>query len=241
MVRAVAPVPPPPVAEKGDLQLDGIYFQIQSLAIGGQVRFIYIYKYFLPDGHVYEGMPPGGAVKPNPTAEDIAALSKASANHFGVYKITGDQLVIQRGAETVKHSFALQKGGDLNAIVFDGLFATRLLQFKDNQTLDGKYATTFSYAGGGRDRFAFSSVTSITFHPDGTFSGASLSGSSSRNNQGDLNRTSDSGTYRASWNTLTLTHADGKVEQMTAAPMFEKDTPTPQRLNLNGVMYELQK
>jgi hypothetical protein len=252
-VAAPAPQPAPTalVAEKGDLQLDGIYLTISSLAMNGRLQFRYYHYYFLPDGHVFYGIPPGGTVKQKPTGEDIAALMKASPKNLGVYKVTGDQLTIQYpGAKPTTDKASIQKNGDLGTIVVNGAWAVRQGRFKDSQTLDARYATTSTIKAGGDeshgggDRINVSSLNTLDFHADGTFGGAGavdLGVASKTLNTGSSSKSADHGKYSISGNTLTMTHADGKTELVTVYPIPDKDESPPKHLNINGVIYNLEK
>jgi hypothetical protein len=249
---AAAPPPPAaPVAEKGDLQLSGLYFQLSSLAIGGRLQFSYYYYYFLPDGHVFYGMPPGGTVKEQPSADDVAALVKADPKSLGVYKVTGDQItIVYPGGKPQIHKAAIPKKEDLGTIVLNGTWAVRQPRFKENQTFDAKYATTSTIrtggdeSHGGGDRINIRSLNTLDFHADGTFTGAGavdLDVTSKTSNTGDTSRSADHGKYQFSGNTLTLTHADGKTQMLTAFPQPDKDESPPQHININGATYNHEK
>jgi hypothetical protein len=248
---AAEPTPAPLVAEKGDLQLNGLYLQISSLAVGGRLQFAYYHYCFLADGHVFYGIPPGGTVKLTPTAEDLAAMTKASAKSLGVYKVTGGNLTIQYpGGKPQTDPSSIQKNGDLGTIVVNGAWAVRQGQFKDGQTLDGRYTTTATIkaggdeAHGGGDRINISSLNTLDFHADGTFTGAGavdLGVTTTDSHSGSGSKSADHGKYQLSGNTLTMTHADGKTESITAYPIPDKDETPPQHININGVIYAHEK
>lgn len=246
MVRAVTPPPPPPpAAEKGDVQLSGIYLQLTSLAIGGRIVFTDTHYYFMPDGHVFNGMPPGGTAHTPPTAEDLATLMKVDPRSFGTYKVAGDQITIRyvKGAKTETHKFALEKPGDTGVVLLDGTPAVRYGRFKEGQTLAGRYSggssvvTGGTAARGGGAELRAASSTTFDFRADGTFN---EEGSSSFDVAGGANgggRSAGRGKYRLSGNTLTLTYDDGKTQSFTVYPMPDKDESPPNRICVGGTFY----
>ncbi len=250
VVKAAPPPPPALVAEKGDLQLNGLYFQISSLAVGGRMQMTFYYYYFLPDGHVFYGIPPGGTVKPEPTGEDVAALMKAAPKNLGVYKVSGDQITIQfPGGKPRIDKRSIQKNGDVGTIVVNATWTIRQGRFKDSQTFDARYATTSTLmhggdeSHGGGDKITVSGLKTLDFHADGTFTGAGatdLAVTSRTLHTGSGSKSADQGKYQISGNTLTMIHADGKTETLTVFPQPDKDESPPRHININGVIYDRQ-
>jgi hypothetical protein len=254
MVNAVKPrpAPPPPLAAgTGDVQLNGLYLQLDSIAIGGRVQFSFHYYYFMPDGHVFTGIPPGGTVRPQPAAEDIAVMQKTAPKSLGVYKVSGDKIAIQYpGGKPEVHTFAFAAPGKTDALVLDNVFAVQQSRFKDNETFNAKYSTSFGSDTGGResrgggDRIQVSSFQRFEFHADGSFSGASavdLGVTSKTLDSGSGSKDADGGKYQISGNTLTLRHAGGKTEMLTVTSMPGKDESPPERMMINGSIYNLEK
>lgn len=244
--KLLPPPPAPPVAQKGDVQLDGLYLQLQTFFFNGRSSLNYVHYYFFPDGHVFEGVPPGGTVKPNPGKEEWAALEKANPKGCGAYLIKGSSMTMQfAGQKPQTYKFAFEKPGNKDTVLLDGLGAVKMGRFKDKQTLDAMYeagaSMRYSSTGGSRTDSYIGTSTTINFHPDGTWTRSSASSFDTRGTSGGGTSADPGGKYTLSGNTLILTHKDGAVDSFTAYPFGDKDEFPPKHMSINGSMYQLEK
>jgi hypothetical protein len=235
-----------PPAQKGDVQLSGLYMQIQSWFLNGSLSLEYRHYYFFPDGHLFFGIPPGGTVKADPTPADFAALQLLSPRGCGTYRVSKDQITIQVANEKPQvMKFALEKAGDANVVLLDTLGAIKVGRFKDDQKLDARYeggASSRSDPGSSGPKSSVSASSTLEFHPDGSVNRGNASSFSSDSNRSAVSgggTSASRGTYKLSGNTLALT-LDGKTQSMTAYPYPEKNEFPPRHLFIGGTMYKLE-
>lgn len=172
--KTLPPPPPPPVAQKGDVQLDGLYLQVRTWLTNGRMTLEHIHYYFLPDGHLFYGIPPGGTVKPNPGGPEWAALEKSNPKSCGVYRIKGDTITFQfPGEKPQVHKFAFEKPGNPEVVMVDGVGAVKVGRFKNDQTLNGRYeagvSSRSSSTGSSTPDSYLAASNTLDFHLDGTF------------------------------------------------------------------------
>lgn len=151
-----------------------------SSQIDGTMRYDMVYRtlVFWGDGQVYDGTPPAGLAP-----LDRAALLAAGDTDFGVYRVEGDTL---RLTFSDGRTETLPREGDGWK---DGL---RKMQpgrpLEDGARLDGTISRSYTTGFGVGTSGGMTSLSSTTFHPDGSYEGSSYSGAFGNftNSVGDL-------------------------------------------------------
>ncbi len=227
-VKPTAKVPAQP-AGIGGLYLRVMTYSYPTFSISNEAW------YFTNDGKVAYG-PKGGL---DPFDWEKAAQEKPG--NVGTYRIEGDKITFTWGGgrkpETRKFA---RKGKDLE---LDGIFTSRVPQFKPGQKLKGHWSWGATVGRG--TGAVVGAARGLTLNPNGTFSSGSIGSASIESSAGSAAGKSESetsGTYHFSGNTLVLKRVDGQVSRHTVYPFGDNDqTANPEFLYLDGSMMSLSK
>jgi hypothetical protein len=217
--EGAAPLMPAPVP--GDLS--GLYWGWRTewlMGIDGMMRMETDYRtlIFWPNGHFYDGTPPGGLRPLDPDA-----LMAAADESFGVYTVQGDRLRLT------------YVNGETDELAADGadwmdgdrqMFEVKPL--RDGTTISGSISSVF-YSGftpGIGMSGGMSAFSSVTFHPDGSYEDTRMGGASATYDTGGGFATSSEdqgrGTYAIRDGLLTMIPDDGS--EPTAQLAFSNGT-----------------
>ncbi len=213
-----------PAGQKG---LDGLFFWLETWMLGGSLSLSHQHLVLRPNGQAFRGCPPGGLEN-----FDFDRLAQLDPKRSGYYSLVGDKLHFEplQGNQEVLE-FAREPGPDLS---LNGFFAKKVGKFPADYRFDGWYEAARSAGGGGA---YVAQVRTFRFHRDGTFSSGAL-GVVSTAEAGAGSELRNDGRYQLSGNTITLSHADGRVEVLCAFPYPEKDELPPHHLNIDGAMFK---
>jgi hypothetical protein len=199
--------------------LDGLFLQMR-FAFG---NFQENHYFFGPEGQYLMDVPEGGL-----TSDDVARACAKRPKQCGTYTLLGPNLVLTP-REGQPETMTIERSPDGN-LKLDGRFTKKVDKFAAGAKLSGIYSR-IDNAGG-----AISAAQSYTFNPDGTFTSSSLGAVTTSQGTGQ-SKSSASGTYRLSGNTLELT-ANGAVRRIVAYPYDVGKGDV--RLNLDGVFFRKQ-
>lgn len=211
-------------------KIEGVYLSsIQFFNKFGSTldyQFYILYK----DGKAFNGVPPGG-----PEAMDLAAAEKADPTIVGTWKESGGNVTITWGGGRESSVFPRKPDGSLD--LKRGV-STRLVPLPEG----GKLTGTFSRmsVGGGKGATG-STSTSITFRPDGTFSGSYVSVMSIAGiDKGSITERKGDGTYSVKGHTITLGGGGGEPASLLFAT-YKSEPPTSPEIVYLGGGYMLRK
>ena len=223
----------------GSSEPKGLYLRLESTYWNSRLSYEQRHYYFPAAGKIYDGVPAGGL---DNFSWDNAR--KAEPKNCGSYRISGGKMETDWGGGRARTSqkFAWKENG----FELDGLYNDHVGSFDKGQKLLGAYGAGSSVGGGAYTYVA--SARSLSFKPDGTFTGGavgsfSTAGSRSGREVSGGSSSQDSGTYKLTGgNTLELRHADGKTTVHTVYPWGEKGDPRqqPNRLSIDGKLFKLE-
>ncbi len=217
----------------------GLYLRLESMYWSGRLSYEQRHYFFPGSSRIYDGVPAGGLEN-----FSWAGAQKAEPQKCGTFRISGGKMEVNWGGNRAKTSqtFTWKENG----FELDGIYNDHVGRFEKGQKLLGAYGAGSSVGGGSYTYVA--SATSLTFKPDGTFKGGSVSsfstaGSSSGREVSGGGTSQDSGTYRITdGNTMEMRHADGRTTVHTVYPWGEKNDSKqqPTRFSIDGRLYKLE-
>jgi hypothetical protein len=140
---------------------------------------------------------------------DFAAAAKDPAQKVGTFKLEGNHLVATWSTgKTEKLEVEFDKG-QFSAL--DGGLITKAEAYKKNQTLAATY-------GGSAMTANVSSAMTLQLSADGSYTLTRLGGVSKIPGNTGIAEKMETGKYKLSGNTLTLTAADGQMTKHTVLP-----------------------
>lgn len=218
--------PGPRALPAGQQGLDGLYFWLVTAMFGGNLSITYEHITLRPNGQAFRGCPPFGLEQ-----FDFDRLAQLDPARTGYYSVAGGKLYFEPIVGNPQDwEFARADGPNLE---FDGFFAMKVGTFPPNYRFDGFYESTNNSSGFGG---SVANIRSFRFASDGTFTVSNFGAISNPDTAaGAEGKTT--GTYQLSGNTITIRHADGRAEVVTAYPYPDKDEMPPLHLNIDGRMY----
>lgn len=195
--------------------IQGAFLRVESWFFNGRLSLTQQGWFFTQDGRV--SLTPVGGF-------DFARFAEAAHARKcdGVYWIDGDKLVVQWAHNAKTDTYAYESKPD-GTLTLDGLAATRVDGFPRGWRADIVYEGGASVRGGGS---YLASATSLHLRRDGTFDGeavGSVSTVAAGHTVGGGSSSSTAGTYEFDGYTLTLRHADGRIEHRTVFAFSDRD------------------
>jgi hypothetical protein len=203
--------------------LDGLYVGTESSQrFNPQTQYYdyvtrQVYYLFLPDGHVYYGLPKGGSLDDF----DFARAQQADPQNCGSFRVSGGKLHFDWPRESAgSRAQDVDFSGDGDSVRL-GKTVLKRVDAADGLRLDGtysRYSFTNLSGGGGVSSGGVAGQSTFVFRRDGTFSQQGFVGFSGSNGSGGAATSEESGgsgTYSISGNTLEVTYADGRRGRFT--------------------------
>lgn len=204
--------------------IEGVYLSSIQFGTTLDFQFYTLYK----DGRAFNGVPPDG-----PEALDLATAQKANPATVGTWKEAGGSVTIAWGGGREASAFPRRSDGSLD--LKRGV-STRLAPLPDGQKLGGNYSRLAVAKGGGT---MVSGSKSVSFRPDGTFSGSMVGAVSVSGAGGKAAERRDEGTYAIKGYTVTFTGGSGPSSQLLAT--YKSEPPTAPEIIFLGGGYMLKK
>lgn len=230
-------------APTGGVGLDGLYVGTENRQQFNMLTHLYdfkvfqVYYLFLPDGRVYFGLPPAGALD----RFDFARAQRDDPKNCGTYRVSSDKIQFTRNGVPDNQPAVFERGTDSLRI---GRTWVHRVAKAEGLRLDGTFGrqnfVNTSVAGAGVQG-GVSGDKKITFSRDGRFSQTGFTGfagvrdtPSSYSGAATSSQTSSSGTCTLRGYTLELNYTDGRREQHT---FFLYPKEENQVVVIDGVSY----
>ncbi len=197
-----------------------------------------IYYVFSPDGQVYNALPKGGSLD----NFDFDQVKNSDPDNFGYYQISNGQIQFQFKNRPQVPALAFTNNQSSLQIGRIKLYPVE--QFTGLR-LNGNYSVkTFVNTSNGSNTSSVSGEKQLIFTKDGRFSQngfVGFAGSTSDVGASSSSKTSGSGTYRITGNTLELTYSDGQKAKYTFFIYPENvNESVPGLLIIDGASYLLR-